>query len=355
MTQMTQTSRPGPQMTQMTQTATCKRGLKPALSELKPSISGPGNAGPANEAVPFRLLLAVPLLILAIGCAEEAPSDRIRVSGHVEATEVRLAPEAGGRILTLTVQEGDRVETGQTVLTLDTRDVALAIERAKAERVAAEAQVRVVQAAARPEDVRQAESQIATAKAEQSAAQSELASADQDLERVETLLKSNSGSRKQRDDAATRRDVARDRVSAAQSRVRTAEETLARVRAGARQEDVDAARARVDVVSAQIASLEKTLGDATLKSPVAGLVTEKLVEAGEVIAPRAPAPCRCAGLSPSFARIAARESDRVARATRRRSADRRRTGSESRLQLRRLVRVPRDEGRPLHAARASPE
>lgn len=238
---------------------------------------------------PTKHLFAVPLLIMAIGCVEEAPTDRIRVSGHAEATEVRLAPEAGGRVLAITVKEGDRVQTGQTVLILDTRDVELAIERAKAERVSAEAQVRVVQAAARPEDVRQAESQIVTARAEQSAAQSELTSAQQDLERFEALLTSNSGSRKQRDDAATRRDVARDRVSAAQSRVRTAEEALARVQAGARREDVDAARARVAVVSAQIASLEKTLGDATLRSPVAGLITQKLVEAGEIIAPRAPA------------------------------------------------------------------
>ena len=234
-------------------------------------------------------LAAVAFLVLAIGCADEAPTDRIRVSGHVEATEVRLAADAGGRILTLTAKEGDRVTVGQIVLTLDTRDTALAIDRAKAESVAAETQVKVVQAAARPEDVRQAASQIATARADQSAAESELAAAAQDLERFESLLKSNSGSQKQRDDAATRRDVARDRVAAAQSRVRTAEETLARVRAGARREDVDAARARVDVVTAQIASLEKTLGDATLVSPVGGIVTEKLVEVGETIPPRAPA------------------------------------------------------------------
>ena len=228
----------------------------------------------------LTFLIAIPLLSISTGCAKEAPTDRIRVSGHVEATEVRLAPDAGGRILTLTVTEGDRVQPGQTVLTLDARDVQLAIDRATAERSSAEAQVRVVQAAARPEDVRQAD---------QSAAESELAASEQDLERFESLLNSNSGSRKQRDDAATRRDVARDRVSAAKSRVRTAEETLARVRAGARREDVEAARARVTVVSAQIASLEKTLGDATLVSPVSGIVTEKLVEAGEVIPPRAPA------------------------------------------------------------------
>lgn len=236
-------------------------------------------------------LLLLPALTLAIGvgCAEDAPTDRVRVSGHVEATEVRLAPDAGGRVLTLSAKEGDRIEPGQVVLTLDARDVVLAIDRAKAERAAAEAQLRVVQATARPEDVRQAESQIATAKADQSAEESELAAANQDLERFETLLRTNSGSQKQRDDAATRRNVARDRVSAAQSRVRSAEETLVRVRAGARREEVAAARARVDVVSAQIAALEKALGDATLVSPIGGIVTEKLVEVGEIIAPRAPA------------------------------------------------------------------
>ena len=64
---------------------------------------------------------------------------------------------------------------------------------------------------------------------------------------------------------------------------------LAKLRAGARREEVDAARARVATVTAQIAPLEKSLADATLQSPVAGLVTEKLVEVGEMIAPRAPA------------------------------------------------------------------
>jgi HlyD family secretion protein len=213
----------------------------------------------------------------------------MRVSGHVEAIETRLAPEVGGRVLTLTVKEGDRVQPGQIVLTLDTRDVQLAVDRATAERAAAQAQLRLVQAGARVEDLRQAESQIETGRSEVAAARTELEAAEQDLARFDTLLKNNSGSRKQRDDAATRRDVARDRVAQFESRVKSAEEGLAKLRAGARREEINAARARVDVVSAQIASLEKGLTDATLQSPVAGLVTEKLVEVGEVITPRAPA------------------------------------------------------------------
>lgn len=234
-------------------------------------------------------LLTFVLLAAAIACAEEPPADRLRASGHVEATETRIAPDVGGRLLTLTVKEGDRVQAGQVLMTLDTRDVELAIDRAKAERAGADAQLRLVQAGARIEDLRQAQAQVDTARAEHSAARAELDAAEQDLARFETLLASNSGSRKQRDDAATRRDVARDRVASAQSRIRTAEETHARLRAGARPEEVDAARARVAAVTAQIATLEKGITDASLKSPVSGIVTAKLVEVGEVIAPRAPA------------------------------------------------------------------
>lgn len=237
----------------------------------------------------MRHVLVVVLALAAFACTEEAPSDRIRVSGHVEATETRVAPEAGGRILTLTVKEGDRVQPGQVLMTLDTRDVQLAIRRAQADRDAADAQLRLVMAGARVEDLRQAQSQIDTARAELAAARTELEAAEQDLARFESLLANNSGSRKQRDDAATRRDLARDRVASAQSRVRTAEEVHARLKAGARPEEVDAARARVAAVSAQIATLEKNAADASVPSPVGGIVTEKLVEVGEVIAPRAPA------------------------------------------------------------------
>jgi membrane fusion protein YbhG len=38
-----------------------------------------------------------------------------------------------------------------------------------------------------------------------------------------------------------------------------------------------------------VATVEKSIGDTTLRSPIAGVVTEKLVEAGETIAPRTPA------------------------------------------------------------------
>ena len=235
-----------------------------------------------------RILTLTAAAAIAAACTEPPPSNTLRVSGHVEATETRLAPDAGGRILDFTLEEGDRIEAGKEILTLDARDVELAIDRARADRAQAEANLRLVMAGARTEDLRQAESQVTAAQSEVSAARAELAAAEQDLGRFEALLASNSGSRKQRDDAATRRDVAKDRLSGAESRVRAAQEALARLKAGARREEIDVARARVESADAQIASLKKNLADTVFRSPVSGVVTDKLVEEGEVIAPRTP-------------------------------------------------------------------
>jgi HlyD family secretion protein len=199
-----------------------------------------------------------------------------------------VSPEVGGRVVELMVAEGDRLAVGAVVARLSTVDAELNIRRAEAERDQAVAQLRLLEAGSRPEEIRQAQAQADSAEADVRAATAELQSAEADLQRFEALLAANAGSRKQRDDARTRRDVAFARVAAARDRARAAAEALARVRSGARREEVAAARARIAAVDAQIASLKKGVSDAVLTSPVAGIVTTKLVDAGEVIAPRTP-------------------------------------------------------------------
>jgi len=227
-------------------------------------------------------------LTAAGACRDTPPADRVRVSGYVEATEVRVAPEVGGRLLELRVAEGDRVKTGDVIAQLDTSDVKLAIQRAQAERQAADAQLRLLLAGARQEDVRQAEAQRAAADADLAGARQELTAAERDLARFEALLASNSGAEKPRDDARTRRDVTRDRVRAGEERVKAAAEAVARFKAGARREEIDAARARLAVVDAQLATLGKAVTDATVLAPAPGMVTQKLADPGELVAPRAP-------------------------------------------------------------------
>jgi HlyD family secretion protein len=77
--------------------------------------------------------------------------------------------------------------------------------------------------------------------------------------------------------------MTRERVRSAQERVRAARETVARLEQGARPEEIEAARARVAAADAQIAMLDKALGDAQIVTPVSGVVTQKLVDAGEIV------------------------------------------------------------------------
>lgn len=240
--------------------------------------------------IPFRSRV-VPLAVAAIAagaCRSGPPADRVRVSGQAEATEVQVAAQVSGRLLELKAAEGDRVEAGAILARLDTADAELALARARADRDQADAQLQLLRAGARPEEVRQADAQVATAQADQAAAEAELAAAQNDVDRFEALLAANSGSRKQRDDAVARRDVTRERVQAARDRVRGAREGLARLRAGARREEIDAARARVAAADAQIATWQKAIADATVMAPVSGIVTETLVDAGELLQARAP-------------------------------------------------------------------
>ncbi len=239
-----------------------------------------------NRAIHSAVAQATVLAVAS--CRASTPVTAVRATGYVEATEVQVSPQVGGRILAIHFAEGDRIAMGQPLAELDTTDTALALRRARADRDQADAQLQLLLAGSRSEDIRQAEAQVAAADADALAARDDLAAAQTDLQRFDTLLRSNSGTEKQRDDAATRVDVARAREQSAQQRTRAARETLARLKAGARPQEIQAARARLAATDAQIATLEQNIADASLKSPVAGIVTQKLADAGETIAPRTP-------------------------------------------------------------------
>ena len=235
-----------------------------------------------------RWLTTVLIAATLVACTREQPAQTPRASGYVEATEVRVAAKVAGRVAQVHAIEGGRVEAGAVLVTLATTDVDLALRRTRAERASADAQLRLVRAGARDEDIRQADAQRAAAVSEGRAADAELTAARADEARFEQLLQSRAGSQKQRDDAVARRELAEARVRGAADRVQAAAATLARLKAGARPEEIQAAQARVDAVDAQIAALEHDRQEARIVAPLGGVVTSRLVEPGELVGVGAP-------------------------------------------------------------------
>jgi HlyD family secretion protein len=220
------------------------------------------------------VVVALPALALSLAalgaCARSTENGPIVASGHVEATEVLVSTKVPGTLEALAVDEGANLAAGQEIARIDTTDVRLALDAARAERAQASAELRLRLAGSREEDVKEAEAQLVRSEAD-------LAGAQKDLDRMEGLLAAGSGTTKSRDDARTRRDVAQASRDAARERLR-------RLRAGFRAEEKDAARARVAAADARIAQLEQQIRDAVVVSPVAGVVTEKVAERGELLA-----------------------------------------------------------------------
>ncbi len=178
---------------------------------------------------------------------------------------------------------------GDLIAPLDTADAELALARAKADRDQADAQLRLLLAGARVEDIRQAEAQVATAEAD-------VARGGLGAHRRAGRRRSVRGAARVqlRLAQAARRcgDAARcgEGARAGRSRPRARRRRRRDAPAGrlAPRGDRRRARARRRRPTRRSRRWQKAIADATVIAPIAGIVTEKLADVGELLQPRAP-------------------------------------------------------------------
>jgi len=224
-----------------------------------------------------RFTLALTLMsataVLVIGCSRSADTGATRASGHIEATEVRLAAKVGGRLLEAPLEEGQTITAGALVAQFETVDAEHLLAQARANAEAADAQLRLLLAGSRAEDLRRAEDQMAQA-------QAELDAARRDLDRLSGLADRGSATEKSRDDAATRKEIAERAVAGARAQ-------LDKLVAGPRRQEIEAARAQRASAEAMVAAVEQQITDATVLAPSDGVVTIRIAEPGEILPPGA--------------------------------------------------------------------
>jgi len=289
----------------------------------------------------MKKLLPIILLLIAAGIGVylwrtgyfAGPRKSIQVSGNMEMTLVDISFKTAGRMIELTVREGDTVKKGQLIARLDAaqleqqklRDVAAVasaqsqydqlktsieyqqatidsdISTRQAELAQQQAHLDELNAGSRIEEIQQADSSVNEARA-----QMDLARAD--WERAQTLYKNT-------DISTSQFDQARTKFSAAQAVLAQAEQRAAMVKEGPRKEEIAGARAQVaraqgavrtsqanridlrrkqeqlvqlradiDRARAQVGITQSQIDDTTITSPIDGVVLVKSAEPGEVIA-----------------------------------------------------------------------
>ena len=187
--------------------------------------------------------------------------------GVVRTTEIRVAPEVGGQLVTINVQKGDHVKAGDVVAQLSAIELSASVVQARAALDEASAQRDNVYAGVRAEEVASLASAIDKAKSRLDYAQSELT-------RKAQLVPNNAASQQDLDQAVNDAATARADVAEAQANHTAAV-------AGPTREERAIADAQVKAAARAVEVLERRLDKTTLRAPADGIVTVIVAEVGE--------------------------------------------------------------------------
>ena len=246
-----------------------------------------------------QLILAASLTALT-GCDTAWPwgdhdkAAEIALSGTVDAREVDISFQVGGRIRHLGTDEGRPVGVGEIVAEIDPLDLQLTLARAQAQAASADRTLAVLKAGSRVQDVQSAEAALRQA-------QADLRFARTQQERTAKLVADHFAPPQQL-------DTANDQVDVAAAKVEQARQNLSLLREGARKEDIARAAADLDAAKALAATAEQQLAYARLTSPVAGIVSVRLAEQGQNVAAGQPV-FRIAELDRPWVRVYLGEKD----------------------------------------------
>ena len=212
-----------------------------------------------------------PLPVETMRLGKIRPSDSRQMFAGVLAARLqsRLSFERGGRIVSLIVEEGDVVQTGQVLAQLDTTDLDAQTKRTKAELTAAEAVLAERIAGPRPQEILAAKSRLASL-------QAKLKLAKANLKREQKLTLQNAGSRQTYDRAIFEAESNLQEIAEARA-------TLDQLQEGTRPEKILAQRAIRDSMKARLEEIEVRRDDSVIKAPFAGTISRRALDPGTVV------------------------------------------------------------------------
>ena len=272
-------------------------------------------------------LLGLAALIIVWLFWQQGRAPEFVVSGFIEADQIRVGSQVGGRVAEVFAEEGDRMQRGEVLFRLEPFDLEAVSKKAGSNLAAAQAEYARLTAGFRPEEVQQAQARRERARAilekavtgprpqEITIAREQLRSAraasilaESEFIRLEALVTKEQVSKEAYDEAVRAREAAqaglavaeqslalleegtrKEDIAAARAGFAEAEQALALMREGYRREDVEAAAARLASAEAELAAVQARLNELEVLSPCDCILETIELEPGDLVSANAPA------------------------------------------------------------------
>ena len=238
-----------------------------------------------------RLWLLAPVLLLAAGCGKgkdekkegaEAPVpvlvetankgaiDHMIVADAVlyPVNQANITPKITAPVKRLLVNRGDHVRVGQTLLELESSDLAASVRETQQQFEQAQANYEMVKGATAPED--------------RSKAQADVQVAEQTVAAARTLYDNRVALVKEGALAQKLADDAKVSLAQAQGQLTNAQRHLEAVRAVSNQQAIRSAEAQMNAAKAHYENSVQQVSYGVVKSPISGIISDRPVLAGEL-------------------------------------------------------------------------
>ncbi len=204
------------------------------------------------------------LLLLSLLAACKKKGNQFDATGTFEATEVIVSSELSGKILSLTVNEGDTVSANKIVGTVDAEGIALQKEQV-------EASIGTLN-----EKTADVTPQVKLLQDQLAVQQSQLNNLVHEQQRIEKLLAQDAATGKQLDDINAQIDVVKKQMSVTKQQIAVQQNNVATQNRAVLSESKP--------LQKRVAQLNDQLKRADIVNPINGTVLTKYAEAGELTA-----------------------------------------------------------------------
>jgi HlyD family secretion protein len=207
---------------------------------------------------------------------------KISATGIVEPNfKVEVKSKASGEVLKFTFEEGDRVQKGTLLLQLDKSDEQRNVAKANAEKSSSIARLKKAETALLLQKTRY-ETDLQKARSGIQAAEASLKESEDRLKRQKDLYEKQFAAQETLDTALTAYTVNKENLIQARAQLQVAKDSIHDITM--KENEIELARADVERAEIALDEVQERLDETEIFAPITGVIIEKLVEEGQIIA-----------------------------------------------------------------------